>query len=185
MKIKGLVLQARKEFVREHFGQDAWDKVLPALPPPDQELFKGVIFAAQWYPFQVSERLDQAIVDVLGGGDETIFMELGAKSARRSLTKEHASFLAPGDPQAFMRKANVIYRFYYDTGHRDYVETGPDSGVMTTFDAETFSAPDCLSVMGWYKEALKMCGVKDVQVVEEECRAQGGACCRYRFSWKM
>jgi len=38
---------------------------------------------------------------------------------------------------------------------------------------------------GWYKEALKMCGAKNVVAVEEECRAKGGSCCRYRFQWKQ
>jgi len=185
MKIKGLVLHARKEFVKEHFGEGAWGKVLDALPSQDQELLKGTIFAVSWYPFETGERLDQAIVDVLGGGDESIFEEIGAKSAQRSLAKEHRSFLTPGDPQSFMKKANTIYNFYYNTGYREYKATGPNSGVMTTYEAETFSAVDCLTVIGWYKEALSLCGAKRVEAVEEECRAKGGSCCRYRFQWVM
>jgi hypothetical protein len=84
-----------------------------------------------------------------------------------------------------MRKADMIYKFYYDTGRREYEETGKNSGVLTTYDAETYSAPDCLTVIGWYKEALKMCGARNVKVVEEECRARGGSCCRYCFSWEI
>jgi len=185
MKIKGLVLQSRREFVKEHFGEQAWERVLVALPSADRELLGGVIFAAKWYPFETGERLDKAVVDVLGEGDERVFEELGVKSARRSLAKEHASFLAPGDPQAFMRKAHSIYQFYYDTGYRKYEQTGPSSGVMTTYEAQTFSLPDCLTVVGWYKEALRMCGAKEVEIVEEECRAKGGSCCRYRVRWSM
>jgi hypothetical protein len=84
-----------------------------------------------------------------------------------------------------MRKAPVIYKFYYDTGYREYKETGPTSGVLTTFGAETFSRPDCLTVIGWYKEALRMCGAVRVVVTEEECRALGDPHCRYRFQWKV
>ena len=54
---------------------------------------------------------------------------------------------------------------------------------MTTYDAETFSVPDCLTVVGWYKEALKMCGVKNVSITEETCRATGGEHCRYVIKW--
>ena len=79
----------------------------------------------------------------------------------------------------------MIYKFYYDTGYREYEETGPNSGIMTTYEAETFSAVDCLTVIGWYKEGIKYCGAKSVTVVEEECRAKGGKCCRYRFEWSM
>ncbi|HER43145.1 MAG TPA: TIGR02265 family protein, partial [Candidatus Eisenbacteria bacterium] len=113
------------------------------------------------------------------------FQDIGAKSAERNLTREHKTFLTPGDPQAFLKKAGIIYNFYYDKGYREYEETGPTSGVLTTHEAETHSVPDCMTVIGWYREALKMCGAKEIRIVEEECRAKGGSCCRYRVEWKM
>jgi hypothetical protein len=152
------------------------------MPPGDQELL-AVIVASKWYPFETGERLDRAIVRVLGGGRGSVFEDIGARSARRSLANEHEPFLTPGDPQAFLRFAGVIYRYYYDTGRREYEETGSTSGVLTTYDAETFSTGDCLTVIGWYKVALQMCGAKNVRVVEEECRAAGGSCCRYVVNW--
>lgn len=183
--IRGLILHARKEFVENHFGQDAWTHVLEALSAEDRSQIEQAIFTTQWYPFALGERLDKAIVDVLGEGDESIFEEIGVKSAQRNLSSIHRSFVTPGNPQAFMRLAGVIYRSYYDTGYRAYEETSRCSGVITTYEAETFSVPDCLTVIGWYKEALRMCGAKNVEVVEEECRARGGRYCRYRFRWEM
>jgi len=59
------------------------------------------------------------------------------------------------------------------------------SGIMTTHDAETFSVPDCLTVVGWYRETLKMCGAKNVEMEEETCRAKGGPYCRYRVQWEI
>ena len=185
MEIKGLVIQARKEFVDDNFGRGAWEKVLEALPPEERDMLKNLILTAKWYPFELGERLDRAIVNVLGGGKEKFFEDIGAKSAQRSLTKVHKSFLTPGDPQTFLGKTGIIYNFYYDTGRREYTPAGPDSGVMTTYDAKTFSVPDCLTVIGWHKEALRMCGARNVEIVEEECRAKGGSCCRYRIKWNM
>lgn len=183
MKIKGLMLQSRREYVDENFGAGAWSRVLEALPAADRDKLGGVIFAAQWYPFALGDRVDKAIVKVLGGGRSEVFEELGARSAQGRLTGEHKSFLSPGNPQDFMIKSPMIYRFYYDTGYREYEPTGPTSGVMTTHEAETYSAPDCLTVIGWYKEALRMCGARNVRVTEVECRARGGKVCRYRFQW--
>ncbi len=185
MKIKGNIIAARREFVKEHFGDAGWEQVLAALPPQDQQTLRGTILSTQWFPFETGSLLDKAIVSVLGHGDTRVFEDLGRQSAVKSLSQMHKTFLTPGDPQAFMRKAGTIYRHYYDTGRRESRETGPRSGVLTTLDAETFSAPDCLTVIGWYKEALRQCGAKEVTVVEEECRAQGGSCCRYRLTWTM
>jgi uncharacterized protein (TIGR02265 family) len=184
MKIKGVVIHSRIEFVKDNFGEDSWKKVLDSLPDEDQHLLTDLLLKAQWYPFEIGDRLDKAIVEVLGEGDNKIFEMIGAKSAKRNLLKEHKSFLTPGDPQAFMTKTPVIYKSYYDSGRREYRQTGPNSGVMTTYDAETFSVPDCLTVIGWYKEALRMCGARNVKVIEEECRALGGECCRYSLSWE-
>jgi uncharacterized protein (TIGR02265 family) len=185
MEIKGLVLLARKEFVDENFGEGAWKQVLDALSEEERASIQDLVLTAKWYPFELGDHLDKAIVKVLGGGKDRVFEEIGAKSAARSLTKVHRSFLTPGDPAAFLKKADVIYKFYYDTGRREYTETGPHSGFLTTYDAETYSVPDCLTVIGWYKEALAMCGGKDVDIEEEECRARGGRFCRYRVEWKL
>ena len=185
MKIKGQIIGSRRDFVKEHFEDGGWEKVLGALPATEQEQLRGTILATAWFPFDLGKRLDKAIVDVLGKGSSAVFEELGGKSAQKNLAGVHKTFLTPGDPQAFMNKAATIYRYYYDTGRREYQQTGPSSGFITTFEAETFSLPDCLTVVGWYKEALRMCGAREVAVTEEECRANDGACCRYRFEWKM
>jgi len=185
MEIRGTILNSRKAFVEENFGKESWQKVLNSLSEEDQDFFKNILISSGWYPFEIGKRLDQAIVDILGEGKTEIFKKIGAKSARKNLTESHQIFLKPNDPQAFMKQANTIYSFYYNVGRREYEPTSETSGIMTTYDAETFSVPDCLTVVGWYEEALKMCGTKEVNIVEEECRAKGGDVCRYKVSWKM
>ncbi|MFO7891361.1 MAG: heme NO-binding domain-containing protein [bacterium] len=185
MEIRGTILTSRKAFVEENFGKEGWEKVLKSLSDEDQDFFKNMLISSGWYPFDIAERLDQAIVDVLGGGKNEVFKEIGAKSARKNLSESHQIFLKPDDPQAFMAQANTIYSFYYKVGYREYEPTGEKSGIMTTYDADAFSVPDCLTIIGWYEEALKMCGAKEVNIVEEKCRAKGDKYCRYNISWKM
>lgn len=182
MKVKGSVLLARVGFVKAHFGEEGWARVLDSFPARDRALFDG-IGRAGWYPFESGRALDDAIVTVLADGDPNVFEDLGRASARENLTTIHKSFIELESPQGFMAKAPTIYGSYYDTGRRTYEETGPTSCVLTTYDADTFSTIDCLTIVGWYKEALGMCGAKDVRVVEEVCRARGDAFCRYLFSW--
>ena len=185
MKIKGAVLMARKAFVEKHFGADAWNRVLRSLSAEDQKFHGGLLLAAGWYPFEYGDRLDRAIVNVLGKGDYSVFEAIGAQSAKENLTKLHHNFLAPGDPQAFLSKTSVIYSFYYNSGRREYQPTGPDSGVITTYDADTFSEADCYTIIGWHKEALAMCGAHDVSIRHDICRAKAGPYCRYNLTWRM
>ena len=182
-QIKGAVLKSRLGFVEEHFGKDGLARVLSGLTPDDQRALK-LVFTSNWYPFEIGKRLDDAIVRVLGGGRTDFFERLGEASAAKNLGSLHSGYITPGDPHAFLAKAPAIYSLYYESGRREYRKTGPTSAMLTTYDAETYSAPDCLTVIGWYRKALEMCGAQGVQVVEEECRAKGGDVCRYAISWR-
>ena len=169
-------------FVQENFGDMAVREVLAGLPAEDQSALNSIL-TVRWYPFETGKRLDDAIVAVCGNGDPAFFKRLGVSSADKNLSALHRSFLTPGNPHAFLGKARTIYALYYETGRREYERTGDLSGVLTTYDAETFNAADCQTVIGWYERALEMSGVSDVMIVEEECRAAGGATCRYAVSW--
>lgn len=181
-QVKGAVLKSRLGFIEEHFGAEGLSRVLASLTGEDQKAL-GMLLTVKWYPFELGKRLDNAIVQVLGGGRPEFFERLGEASADKNLTTLHHGFMTEGKPQTFLAKAPAIYALYYETGRREYRQTGETEGVLTTYDAETFSTADCLTVVGWYRRALQMCGAKNVEVVEEECRARGGAVCRYRVSW--
>jgi hypothetical protein len=184
MEIKGSILESRLQFVKDRFGEQAVEDVISALPPSDQATLRKPINGAGWYHFQTGRKLDDAIVRVIGKGDASLFEEMGAASAQLSLSGTQKFYLDLGNPQGFMLRAPLIYHVYYDKGWRDYKPTGPTTGMMTTYDAETYSAADCMTVMGWYKQALRMCGAKDVDISEETCRARGGDYCRYLVSWR-
>jgi len=139
--------------------------------------------ATSWYPFELGKRLDDAIVEVLGGGHTGFFERLRGASAENNLTTVHKDFLARGDPHAFLERTPLTYSFYYDQGRRDYEKVGEKEALLVTHDSVTFSAADCMTVIGWHRRALEMCGCSGVQVVEEECRARGGQVCRYRLGW--
>ena len=182
-QIKGTVLKSRLSFVDEQFGPDGARRVLDSLSSEDRRTL-GMILPVQWYPFELGKRLDDAIVTVLAQGDPSFFIRLGQASADKNLKSVHRGFLTPGNIHGFLSKAPAIYALYYETGRREYKMTGEKEAVLTTFDAETFSAPDCLTVIGWHRSALEMCGGKGIQIREEECRAKGGQVCRYRISWE-
>lgn len=181
-QVKGSVLKSRLAFVEQIGGKDGVERVLGTLAPEDRRALRDLV-AVQWCPFDLGKRLDEAIVAVLAQGNPLFFERLGAASAEGNLTTVHRAFITSGDPHAFLAKAPQIYRLYYDTGRREYARAGDRSAVLTTFEAETFSAPDCSTVIGWHRKALEMCGATGIEIVEDECRALGGKTCRYRISW--
>jgi uncharacterized protein (TIGR02265 family) len=182
VRIKGSVLKARLTLVEQLVPQDGVARVLEALPEEDRQTLRSLL-PSTWYPFALGERLDQAIVARIGRGNPAFFERLGEASAQANLTGVHRQFLVQGDPHAFLAQTSMIYSFYYDQGRREYEAAGPRQALLTTYDADVFSVPDCSTVVGWHRRALEMCGVTNPRVVEEECRARGGKVCRYRVSW--
>ena len=182
VKVKGSVLRSRLSFVEEQAGAAGRERVLARLTEPERETLARLM-PAGWYPFDLGRRLDEAVVAELAGGDEGFFVRLGMDSATRNLTGVHRAFVRPGDPHGFLAQSPDIHVFYYDRGHRTYERTGEKEGVFTTYDAETFSTADCLTIVGWHTKALEMCGARNVRITEEECRARGGAVCRFRVRW--
>ena len=181
-QIKGAILKSRLAFVEQHAGKEGVEQVLQSLPHADQRTLK-MVFTSNWYPFELGTALDEAIVREIGAGDPGFFERLGEASAESNLGGIHSGYLTKGDAHGFLAKAPSIYSLYYESGRREYEPVGPNEGVLTTIDAGSFSAPDCQTVIGWHRKALEMCGLKGVQIVEEECRAKGGTVCRYRVRW--
>ncbi len=183
-QIKGGIIRARLDFVRAH-GADKLDQVLHRLPEADQHMLHSLILAVSWYPFELGQRLDHAIADVLAGGDaKQIYLEMGRSSAEANLKGMHKAFFHADDPHYVLERSPQVYAQYYDRGRRAYERTGDHSGILRTFDAERVTLDDCLTVVGWYERAIEISGGTEVQVKDKLCRALGDPHCEYWCNWR-
>lgn len=183
--VKGSVLRSRVDFVEKKFGREQLDQVLGSFSKKDRYTLERGLLPAQWYPFALGERLEKAILQVLGEEGRSIFMELGRRSATYNLAGVHQVFVRAGDPHHLLSRAPAIYQLYYDTGSRTYEKTGENSCRLITSNSEAFSDGDCLTVMGWHERAVEMCAGRDVSIQHPRCRARGDAVCEYLISWNL
>lgn len=180
-KVKGGALQSRLEFVRDHRGEEGVERVLARLSDADRAICRHILTGG-WYDFDLNERVDHAVAEEMGMGDK-VFLLMGEKSATHNLSKAHKAFVTNKDPHGLLKGSAQIYQAYYDTGRRTYEHAGATKAILRTFDSETFSIPDCLTVIGWHCSAIEMCGGRDARVVETQCRARGAALCEYVCEW--
>jgi len=181
LRVKGGALLSRLAFVREHQGEAGVQRVLARLSEEDRRVCTQLLTGA-WYPFALNERIDQAVAAEMGVGDD-VFLLMGEKSAIQNLGGSHHALLSPGDPHGLLRRTPQIYQMYYDTGRRTYESAGDKKAILRTYDAPTFSRQDCLTVIGWHRKAIEMCGGKNVRVTEKQCRAKGAPHCEYVCEW--
>jgi uncharacterized protein (TIGR02265 family) len=181
VKVKGGALLSRLGFVREERGEEGVQRVLARLSDADRSACSPILTGA-WYPFELNQRLDDAIAAEMGMGDD-VFLVIGAKSASHNLTGAHRAMLSPGDPHGLLRRAPQIYQMYYDAGRRTYERLADHKAVLRTYDAPAYSRHDCLTVVGWHRKAIEMCGAKNARVTETKCRANGADFCEYVCEW--
>jgi uncharacterized protein (TIGR02265 family) len=183
-RIKGHILLSRIQYVREVAGEARFLEVLASLPAEDRAILSGMILPVTWYPLDLNLRLDAAIAAVLSPGDRSkVFLEMGRASAEKNLKGVHRAYVREGDPHFLLSSTPLIYAAYYAVGNRTYEKTGDKSAVLRTHGAEVVSATDCLTVIGWHRRAIELCGGKDVKVEEAQCRARGATACEYRCEW--
>jgi uncharacterized protein (TIGR02265 family) len=182
--IKGNVLLSRMQYVRQQGGESAMEAVFARLTKEDQAVLRGWILPIGWYPLELNLRLDDAIAKVLSPDDRSrVFLEMGRASADANLGGAQKPFVRVGDPQFLLSSAPQIYATYYAVGRREYRKTGDRSGTLRTHGAESVTATDCLTVVGWHVRAIELCGGKNVSVVETKCRTRGDEVCEYQCSW--
>ena len=182
--VKGTVLLSRLALIRSERGSAAVDLVCARLPAEDRALFQGTIMPMAWYPFEATDRLDLAIAAELGGQDR-VFLNLGARSAEDNLGTSHKSYVRSKDPQGLLKQAAQIYQLYYNTGYRTYEWVTSNKAILRTFEAKSFSRHDCLTVVGWHEKAIELCGGRRPRVTEPRCRARGNEHCEYVCEWAV
>jgi uncharacterized protein (TIGR02265 family) len=184
-RIRGHVLLSRIKYVREVAGEAGFLKVLAALPVGDREVLSGMVPLVSWYPIELNDRFDAAIAATLSPRDKNrVFLELGRASAEKNLAGIHRTYLRPGDPHFLLASTPLIYAAYYAVGQRTYERTTDRSAILRTLGAEHVTPADCLTVVGWHQRAIELCGGRDVQVLELQCRARGAPHCEYRCEWR-
>jgi len=179
--VKGGTFISRLDFVRHRGGEDLVRRVLERLSEDDRGMLSRTLLPASWYPFDLAQRLDRAIADELR--DPDVFEKLGAQSAEDNLGAAHRIYVRKNDPHGLLKHAASIFRLYYDTGYRTYERAGDGKAILRTFDTESFSAEDCLTVIGWHRRAIELCGGRNVRVTHHECRARGASMCQYVCEW--
>jgi uncharacterized protein (TIGR02265 family) len=184
-KVKGTLLAARLSYLRAQ-GTASAERVLRRLSEEDRRLLAGALLPGDWYPAGVLQRLENTIAALLAQGERhRLYLDMGRFSAETTLGPGgvHRRYLREGDPQFLLSHVPVLYGTQHDTGRRDYVQTGPRSGVLRTLEAEETSLDDCLTTVGWLERGVELSGGRAVKVVERTCRARGAEACQYHCEW--
>lgn len=185
MRVKGSLLKTRWEFLHEHHGPDAQRRVLDLLPEPERRQAETAL-SGSWIPFALATQVDEAIVACFGGGQAAICSEIGAYSARRNLATLYRVFVeqAQHDPLRLLEQLALLHGTLYDWGSSQATRLDDSGCVMEADYGGAATRLNCLSAVGFYREALCLLKLGEVTATERGCQAEGAARCAVELRWR-
>jgi hypothetical protein len=181
-RVKGQLLIARFDYLRERHGMQALVSVLEALAAQDRDELRGLVREA-WYPFGLLMRLDHALGHLLAGGDPAFFEELGLHSAlhRTEWLGEHAPLVSV---HAFLARVAEEHRRFHDFGRAVCRRTGFHSAELLFSDYPEVDQTFCRSSRGYFRGVLRLLTGQPGEVDEVDCQSRGDRSCLFRLRWR-
>lgn len=179
--VRGQILLARFEYVKEQFGPESVETVMSALPTEHAALLRGVD-REQWYPFATLIALDQAIATTVHAGDALVFETLGLASARHRTEwlGEHARLVSV---HTFLSRVADEHSSFHTFGHSSYHRTGFSEGEIAFSEYPESYASWCQSARGYFKGAIECLTGDTGEVDEISCQGRGDSACVFRARW--
>jgi len=182
LAIKGTEVISRQEFLERHYGAGTYEAVLKELPVNDREILSPPILGIQLYPAGSVTSLNHAICRIFGEGRESFFRTLGAFSAEQF--GEAFFRVNRNKPALFMKNVVEMFRHFYAGGWME-AEFLAENRAVISISLEEPDRCHCLTGEGFYKRCMERCGLRRVQVSQEECQVTGAVACRLEFSWEI
>ena len=183
-RIKGTAMLNAVKFLRANFK----DKARQVLPPELHKYLDTRVLPSSWYPEEENLALIRALARLLkenvpGVGDD-VYALMGRTVAQADLSSFYASLIRPGDPEETLKRAQVTWRMYHDTGTFQVGIHGPGRARVELSDYGLPSSEMCSLLKGFHEQMVAMAGAREVSSEEIACRNRGDRTCVWEMRWK-
>jgi hypothetical protein len=179
VNVRGTAIFARLRWLVEKHGEKAYDETLAMIEPAYAEAIRMAL-PTTWVPFDAYIAICIAMDKRYGTGDLSLCRELGRFSANANLPTLYRLFYKLGTVPYIMSKATAVWSEHYDSGTARVVEHAKgDISIIV----ENFATPhkaQCLSVLGWIEESVRISGARILNAAEVKCRTSGDEYCEFR-----
>ena len=181
-RVKGAMVRAHLQFVRDQLGEPALALTLKALPPAVASEVQGIL-ASTWCAFESVVVLDRTIARVAGRDERELMRELGRYSAHINLSTIYRAFHRD-DIHEFFRNSATLHRQFQDFGDCEYENVGDGHGRISVRNAVCFSPAYCSSEAGYLEQVIATHGGTSASVTESACQCANDDRCTFELRWQ-
>lgn len=179
--VKGAMVRAHLQFVRDRLGEPAMERTLAVLPPAAAAEIHDVL-SSTWFAFETLILLDRAIAHVARQDERKLMRELGRYSAEINLKTVYRAFRRD-EIHDFFRRSTTLHRQFQDFGISEYEQLGPTQARIRIREATCFSPAYCASEIGYLEQVIEMHGGTDTRISESTCQCAHDALCTFELHW--
>ena len=177
-RVKGGVIRAHLDWMRRLHGDEATRKLVHSLPEHVSAEILSVL-PSSWCSFESVVALDRTIALQHG---RNALKDLGQFSARINLDTTYRLYKREDIHEFFQRSASLHAQFQ-DFGMVVYERANDHCGRMIHTGYACFSPNYCASAIGYYEEAIRIHGGRNVIVTECNCQCAGEKSCTFVMRW--
>ncbi len=183
MEIKGTSVKPTIDFVKENFPDRYFDW-FEKLPPASQQIIKGSINPARWYPINESTIIPTKIAGEMFYNDtKEAAHEIGRYSAEKGLKGIYRIFVRIATPKFIISRAANIFASYFKPSK---IEVDKVAGNITYVYIYKFSSDEELMayrIAGWIQRAFEITNCKNVVTNVERTQKNGEDAYKITVSW--
>jgi predicted hydrocarbon binding protein len=180
-RVKGAMVRAHLQFVRERLGEAVLEETLKALPPAVNAEVHGIL-TSTWCTFESVIVLDRTIARVSAREERELMRELGRYSAQVNLSTIYRAFHRD-DIHDFFRNSATLHRQFQDFGTCEYERAGEGHARISIRNAACFSPVYCSSETGYLEQVIATHGGTAASVTESACQCANDDRCTFELRW--
>ena len=180
-RVKGAMVRAHLQFVRDRIGEPALERTLASIPEAVATEVNGILVSS-WCKFESLILLDRTIARISGREPHVVMRELGRYSAQINLSTLYRAFHRD-DIHEFFSKSATLHHQFQDFGDCVYEQLSPTSGRMSIHGAKCFSPAYCASEAGYLEEVIARHGGTSAVVNESACQCGNDDHCSFELRW--
>ena len=180
-KVKGVMFAARKHFLLETLGEEAFQALMSKLTPRTRG-YARMPLASAWCEFESLVELDRAIHEEMKAKHPNVLALIGAASAALGIGKIYRS-LDTAELVRFFEENALFHDQYQKFGNVRFEKT-TGGGRMIYSNYPCYSPIFCASAIGYFMESILRHGGTDPKVTETKCHTHGDKTCTFEMTWR-
>ena len=185
-EIKGILLKAWVDFLKNRYGEHAVSEVLGGLSAEDRMLLSPIFLPSSWYPYSTLHALRKLTRPLVTPADRDLAVLIGRFMAEYVFTGVYRSLLVK-DPVKQVEKFLWIRDFFFRDANTLETEIISQSRCLIRYRYETGAKPTraiCESLSGFWGMTLELAGASAIKTSHPKCLTTGGDCCEFLFEWR-